>query len=49
VATQNAMKVIVYDNLVDHQKMEVKEVIEGAWKKWKSGATENTLIWEPKS
>lgn len=33
VATQNAMKVILYDNLVDRQKMEVKEVMEGAWKK----------------
>jgi hypothetical protein len=30
VATQNAMKVILYDNLVDHQKMKVKEVMEGA-------------------
>jgi hypothetical protein len=26
------MKVILYDNLVDHQKMKVKEVMEGAWK-----------------
>ncbi len=33
VATQNAMKVILYDNLVDHQKMEVKEMFEGTWKK----------------
>jgi hypothetical protein len=30
VATQNAMKEILYDKLVDCQVMEVKEVIEGA-------------------
>jgi hypothetical protein len=39
----------IWQFLVDHQKMEVKEVIEGAWKKMEEWCTDNTIIWKPMS